>query len=235
MDRRYPHMRSVLAVVLCAAALPALGTTFGDRYPAGSIKDRAQAEQALRDADAEQGRLERELKAREAECGKELLVNKCRDDVRRDRLAGERELRRVRVEAHDLQRKLDAEAAARKRSEAGAPPERPAPSAPREAPRSKEIPPEEAARNRAAYEKRQEEKRRQAAEEKARAPERAANVIEYDKKVTEAERRAREKEAERKANEERRAERRKQLEDQEAQREQVRRKAEAAARDAGKP
>jgi hypothetical protein len=223
-----------LLTVLLFAALPAFGSEFGTRYPTGAIQDRAQAEQALREADTEAARIDREAAAREAECHKRFLVNKCRDEVRRDTLIAERELRRVRVEAHDLQRRLDAEEAARKRAESPPPAARPTPT-PRESPKSREIPPDEAARNRAAYEKRVEDNRRKAAEEQARAPERAASAREFEAKQVEAERRAKEKEVERKKNEERRAERRKQAEAKEAQREELRRKAEAAAKAIPKP
>ncbi len=227
-------MKPLAIAILFAVALPALGSEFGDRYPSGGIQDRARAEQALREADAEAARIGREAAAREAECYKGILVNQCRDEVRRDKLLAERELRRVRVEAHDLQRKLDADEAARKRAESPAPAPKPAPGK-REPPSSREIPPDEAARNRAEYDKRVEDKRKAAAEEQARAPERAANAREFEAKQAEAERRAKEKEAERKKNEARRAERRKQAEDKEAQREELRKKAEAAARDVPKP
>src|SRR5512133_3800667 len=100
-------MKPLVAVVLFAASLSASASPLGDRYPAGAIKERAQAEQALREADAEAARIEREAAAREAECHKRFLVNRCRDEVRRDTLIAEQELRRVRVEAHDLQRRLD--------------------------------------------------------------------------------------------------------------------------------
>lgn len=227
-------MKPLVIAILFAVALPALGSEFGDRYSSGAIKDRAQAEQALREADAEAARIDREAAVREAECHKRFLVSQCRDDVRRDKLIAESELRRVRVEAHDLQRKLDAEEAARKRAESPAPEARTAPTA-QEPPKSRTIPPDEAARNRADYEKRVEEKRKAAAEEQARAPERAANAREFEAKQAEAERRAKEKEAERKKNEERRAERRKQAEAKEAQREELRRKAEEAAKAIPKP
>jgi colicin import membrane protein len=227
-------MKPLAIAILCAIALPALGSEFGDRYPSGGIGDRARAEQALREADAEAARISREAAAREAECYKGILVNQCRDEVRRDKLLAEGELRRVRVEARDFQRKLDAEEAARKRAESPAPSPKPAPGK-REPPSSGAIPPDEAARNRAEYEKRVEDKRKAAAEEQARAPERAANAREFEAKQAEAERRAKEKEAERRKNEARRAERRKQAENKEAQREELRKKAEAAARDVPKP
>jgi hypothetical protein len=242
-------VRTLIFGVLLIVAWPVGASEFGDRYPAGAIKDRARAEEALRDASAEEARITRESKAREAECYKGVFVNKCREDVRRDRLAAERELRRVRVEAHDLQRRLDAQDAARKREEtAAAPGKAPEPAAAREpgtpgkpeppkqkAPAaSKQLTPEEAARNRAAYEQRVAEKQKELAREQARAPERAQNAADYKEKQIEAEQRAQQKAADAKKAEERRAERRKQLEAQEAQREEVRRKAEEAAKNAPK-
>ena len=227
-------MKPLVTALLFAVALPVFASDFGTRYPTGAFKDRAQAEQALREADAEAARIGREAATREAECHKRFLVNRCREEVRRDTLIAEQELRRVRVEAHDLQRRLDAEEAARKRAESPPPAARPAPT-PRESPKSRAIPADEAAQNRAAYDKRVEEKRAKAAEEQARAPERAANAREFEAKQVEAERRAKEKEVERQKNEARRAERRKKAEIKEAQREELRRKAEEAAKAMPKP
>ena len=58
-------MKPLAAALLFAAALPAFGSEFGDRYSSGAIKDRAQAEQALREADAEAARIDREAAAAE--------------------------------------------------------------------------------------------------------------------------------------------------------------------------
>jgi colicin import membrane protein len=231
-------MRPTLLVLLLFVALPASASDFGARYPAGSISDSARAETALREADAEESRIERDSKAREAECHKGFLVNRCRDAVRRDKLSAEREVRRVRVEAHDLERKLKAEAAARSRAEAATKAEQAVGPSPAKAPgkdasTGSSLTPEEEARNRADYEKRIADKQMEAAREQARAQERADNERAYREKQAEAERRAQQKAAERKQAEERRAERRKQVEAQEAQREEVRRRAEAAAKGGG--
>lgn len=231
-------MRPALLVLLLFATLPARASDFGARYPAGSITDAARAETALREAEAEQSRIERDSRAREAECHKEFLVNRCRDAVRRDKLTAERELRRVRVEAHDLQRRLDAEAAAHRRAEAAAKGDQPPGAGPARTPRKDvsagaSLSPEEEARNRAEYEKRIADKQKEAAREQAKAQERADNVRAYREKQEEAERRAQQNAAERKRAEERRAERRKQIEAQEAQREEVRRRAEEAAKGGG--
>lgn len=241
-------MKPLVFGLLLAALLPAVASEFGDRYPTGAIKDRAQAERALLEGDAEAARIEREGKARDAECYKRFLVNRCREEVRRDTLAAERELRRVRVEAHELQRQVEAQESARKRTESAERPGKtaddgpvgasragPTPSpATRGAPSAGGITPEEAARNREAYEKRVAERQKKSAEEAARAAEGADNAAQYREKQAQAAERARQKEEERKKNEARRAERRKQIEAQEAQRAEVRRKAEEAAKAAGK-
>lgn len=227
-------MRTLIATAMLLAAAGAGASDFGQRHPAGAITDRAGAGQALREADAEEARIARESAAREAECYKAFLVNRCREEVRRDRQDAERELRRVRMEARDLQRRLDAEEAAKKRAEAAAESgKKPAPDTPAARP-GRELTPEEAARNRAAYDKRIADQRDKAAQEQAEAAERARNAREFEAKRAEAERRAKEQEARRLSNEERRAERRKRLEQQEAQREEVRRRAEEAARASGK-
>lgn len=241
-------MRTLAFSVLIGAVLPAAASEFGDRYPAGSIKDSARAEQALRDADAEAARIERDVQARETECYQRFLVNRCREGVRRDQLAAERELRRVRIEARDLQRQAEAKEGAKRRAEAAARaddiPDAAAPGQPRparapepatrEPPATRGITPAEAARNRAAYEQRVTEKQKEAAEEAARAPERAENVREYSEKQAEAAERARQQDAEQKKRETRRAERRRQIEAQEAHRAEVRRKADEAAKAAAK-
>jgi colicin import membrane protein len=241
-------MRLVIGIVLVFQALAAFASDFGDRYPSGSITDPARAASALRESDAEEARIGKDAAAREAECYKKFLVNRCRDAVRRDKLLAERELRRVRVEAHDLQRKLEAEDAARRRAESAAQGARPAGADGIEAPRPPREPqpgqpaphsstamsPEEEARNRAEYEQRIADKQKDAAREQARAQERAESARKYKEKQAEAERRAQQKAADQKQTEARRAERRKQVQEQEALREEVRRRAEQAAKDAQK-
>lgn len=233
--RRRIARQALLAIgLVLAAARPAAASEFGERHAPGAIRDRAQAEQALREADAEADRIARDAAARDVACHQRILVNRCREDVRRDRMDAERELRRVRVEAHDVQRRLDAEDAAARRARAAAQPqEKPVPAVREAAPRGT-IAPDEAARNRADRARRAEAARQRAAEEDARAAERADNARRHAERQAEAERRAKAKEAERVENEKRRAERRKQSEAREAQREELRRRAEEAAR-AAKP
>jgi colicin import membrane protein len=241
-------MRSLLIAALLAASSPATATEFGVRYPSGSITEPAQAESALREAEAEQIRIERDHAERDADCHTRFLVNRCREQARRDRLLAESELRRVRLEARDLQRRLQAEEAARKRAEAaagdgaarppspakeGATPREPRPRQAEPTTGGSRISPDDAARNRAAHEQRIADREQEAARERARAEERAENVRRHEEKQAEAARRADRSEAERKENEARRAERRRRLEEKEAQREELRRRTEEAAKAVG--
>lgn len=213
--------------------LPAAASDFGARYPAGSILDTAAAQAALKDADAELAEIERRATTRDAECYRRFLVNSCRDDVRREKELAEREVRRVRVEAGDLQRRIDAEQVAKQR-------------AAREAAQSLEDtqrPPKEQKARAAAKAREAQAQRRaptvtnqgappqsgpersSAPQERLTAEQRAENVRKYQQKQAQAQKRAQEVEIERKENELRRAEKRKQLERREAEREVIRKKA----------
>ena len=224
---------AALTALLLAAAPGGDASELADRYPPGSIKERARAEAALRDAEREQARIESEFTAREAECYNRFLVNRCRDQARQEKLTAERDLRRVRVEAHDLQRQLDAQDAAHRRAEAAAEsgaPSRDPKSESRERAGGNAISPEEAARNRAAHDKRVAEQRKSAAERQLSDAERAENVRAFEQKQAEAAERAARNAAEAEQAEKRRAERRKRREAQEAQREELRKRAEEAAK-----
>lgn len=249
IDRFAPLLTVLLAGLF---SLPiAWGSDIGARFPAGSIVDRAQAEAALQAVDAESARLEHEFATREAECYRRFFVNRCREQVRDDREAAERELRRVRLEARDTQRRLEAEDIARRReaeharaaerdaAAVAAPPRtpraanEPRPTDPRE-PRSTPRTPQQeaaAAQARAAAEARQRER---IAEAERRAAQSGANVRDYEARQAEAAKAAAAKEAERRETEARRAERRRKLEEAEARREEVRQRAAEAARAAGK-
>jgi len=213
--------------------VPAAASDFGARYPAGSILDVPTAQAALIDADAEMAEIERRAKARDAECYRGFFVNSCRDDVRREKELAEREVRRIRVEAGDLQRRIDAEQVAKRRAE-------------KEAARAVEDaqrPQKEQEARAAAKAREAEAQQRAPAATKEGAPttagpaksdapkdrltaeQRAENVRKYQQKQAQAQRRAQEVEAERKENELRRAEKRKQVEQREAEREAIRKKA----------
>ena len=213
--------------------LPAAASDFGARYPAGSIVDAAAAQTALKEADAEMADIARRASTRDAECYRRFLVNSCRDDVRREKELAEREVRRVRVEAGDLQRRIDAEQVAKQR-------------AAREAAQALEDaqrPRKEQEANAAAKAREADAQRRaptvtkegapppggparsSAPQERLTAEQRAENVRKYQQKQAQAQKRAQEVEIERKENELRRAEKRKQVEQREAEREAIRKKA----------
>ncbi len=202
--------------------LPATASDFSARYPTGSVRDAQQAQSALKDADAEMARIASRAAVREAECYKGILVNSCRGDVRREKELAEREVRRVRVEARDLQRRLDAEELGKRRAEKSA--ERAA----KDAVKPTEQNPARAAPAPATREPTIEAggvERPRPAQEKLNAAQRAENARKFQQKQAQAAQRAQEREAERTKNAERRASKRKQVEQREAEREAIRRKA----------
>ncbi len=209
-------------------ALPAAASDFAARYPAGSVRDAEAARAALQDADAEMLTIARNAKSRDAECYRRFFVNSCREDVRREKELAEREVQRVRVEARDLQRRLDAEQVARQRAESEAK------RAAEDAQRPQKAEQARADANaREAEAKRREpagpppgaEPNRRPAPDRLTAAERAENERKFREKQEQAQQYAQQKDAERKENERRRAERRKQVEQREAEREAIRKKA----------
>jgi hypothetical protein len=232
--------RSIPAALTAALlSVPCMASDFSDRYPAGSLKTREDSQAALAAARAETARTEQEFETREAECYRGVLVNDCREKARKDRDRAQRDIRRVEVEARDLDRRLNAEEHEQRRAKAAAQPrDKPTESKAAESkaakPREKLISAEQAARNRADYDARQQEHAAREAERSADASRRAANKAEYERKQAEAAKHAQEQEIERKRREERRAQRQQSLARQEAAREAVRAKAEAAAAEAAK-
>ena len=216
-----------LWLLMAVWVLPVAASDFGARYPAGSIRDAEQAQAVLKEADAEMTRIGQSAKERDAECLRKFLVNSCRDDVRREKQLAEREVRRVRVEARDLQRRIDAEKVAKQRADKAAA------LAAEEAKRAQN---EEKARD--ASKVREPQVKRpdsvavkegspgpQPGQEKLTAAERAENARKFQEKQEQAQKRAQEMEVERKENEQRRIEKRKQIEEREAERETIRKKA----------
>ena len=218
-----------LWLLMAVWVLPVAASDFGARYPAGSIRDAEQAQAVLKEADAEMTRIGQSAKERDAECLRKFLVNSCRDDVRREKELAEREVRRVRVEARDLQRRIDAEKVAKQRADKAAA------LAAEEAKRAQN---EEKARD--ASKVREPQVKRpdsvavkegvsptgpQPGQEKLTAAERAENARKFQEKQEQAQKRAQEMEVERKENEQRRIEKRKQIEEREAEREAIRKKA----------
>ncbi len=224
-------------LILVAMLLPvsAAAGDFAERYPAGSIRDEAAARAALKDSDAELSKITKDAKARDTECYRGVLVNSCRDDVRRSKELAEREVRRVRVEARDVQRKIEAERVAKRRADSAAA------NAAKDAQRSlREEKVRNAADERAVAVKQLEESAGKNAESQMATPtaevkrpakdrltaaERNDNARKFQEKQVQAQQRARHQEAERKENEKRRAEKRTQTEQREAEREAIRKKA----------
>ncbi len=226
-------------VPLALITMPVVAQDFGARYPAGSIRDAVQAQIVLREADAEMTRISQSAKARDAECLRGFFVNSCRDDVRREKELAEREVRRVRVEARDVQRRIEAERVAKRRADDEA--ARAVEDAQRP---QKESKARDAAKAREADVKRREaiaakdgtpaQAGRTQSGEKDRprqppsrltAEERAENARKFQQKQEQAQKRAQEQEAKLAQNEQRRAEKRNQIEEKEAAREEVRKKA----------
>lgn len=218
-------------LLLAMYALPAFASDFGARYPVGTIRDAEQARAVLKEADAEMARIAKSASERDTECLRGFLVNSCRDDVRRQKELAEREVQRVRIEARDMQRRIDAERVAKQRATKAAA---------QSTADAQRLTNEQKAR--AATTAREEEvKRRQSGAPADRAPspeaesrpkrerltaaERADNARKFQQKQEQAEKRAQQVEAERKENELRRIEKRKQIEQREAEREAIRKKA----------
>jgi hypothetical protein len=87
--------------VLAAASSPA---ELDHQYPKGSITTAAEAQRALVDAAAAGGALDRAFEAERIRCAKVFLATQCLDDARRVHAGGSAQIRRIEVEAHDLQR-----------------------------------------------------------------------------------------------------------------------------------
>lgn len=244
-------MRLLILLLATSVALPAAATTFSARYPAGSITSASQADAALKDADAEMKRVQQDAQSRDAACYRGLLVNSCREDVRRDKQLAEREVRRVQLEARELQRRLEAEAVTKRRAaeaetQAAKDAER---SRKKEAVRSDQTAREaklkqrdDAARadsgadspatvgdlpkkNMKGTPSKSAQPPRSPSPDTLTAAERADNARKFEQKQAEAAERAREQQAQREKNEQRRAEKRKEMEQREAEREALRQKA----------
>ena len=220
--------------LLALIATPVEAEDFGARYPAGSIRDGVQAQIVLKEAEAEMTRIAQDAKARDAECLRGFLVNSCRDNVRREKELAEREVRRVRVEARDVQRRIEAERVAKRRADDEA----------ARAAEDAQRPQKEAKARDAAAARDGAAKQREAIAPKEGAPgqtseqdrshqapprmtpeERAENVRKFQEKQEQAKKRAQEQEVKRIESEQRRTEKRKQIDQQEAAREEIRKKA----------
>ena len=224
----------IWCALLALIATPVAAEDFGARYPAGSIRDGVQAQIVLKEAEAEMTRIAQNAKARDAECLRGFLVNSCRDNVRREKELAEREVRRVRVEARDVQRRIEAERVAKRRADDEA--ARAAEDAQR--PQKEAKARDAAAAREAAVKQREtiapmegapghisEQDRSHHALPRMTPEERAENVRKFQEKQEQAKKRAEEQEVKRIESEQRRTEKRKQIDQQEAAREEIRKKA----------
>lgn len=209
--------RAALAalVLAIAAALPPARAASGDAlardFPPGSILASDQSDRALEAARLVEAQANRDWDAAQVRCAREFFVNRCIEAARRERNAAMVQVRRVRVEANGVQRRLEAERRAAELAE------RRAREAEHEAGKAAAAtPPGEAgpARTAAEIERARQKhaeleaaQKKKLAEEAARAPERAASAQRFEERQREAAAHAKAKEQERAENEKRRAER----------------------------
>jgi hypothetical protein len=110
-------MRLLILAILMLLQGDARAEDFATRYPAGSITTREQADAVIKAAREEEDRQKKLFDARDAECYRAILVNDCREKVRRERELARREVQRAELEAKDTKRRLDQEDLARRRAE----------------------------------------------------------------------------------------------------------------------
>lgn len=88
------------------------------QFPPGSLTTRERAAVALTQALDIQDLLQQRFEAQSRHCYSVFFVNHCLDAARRDQHSGQHDLQRVILEAHDLDRRLQAQAHARDREDA---------------------------------------------------------------------------------------------------------------------
>jgi len=103
-----------LLIVLCLGAAGAQADGLSEaqrlaqRFAPGSITSKEQAERALSEAAVVHQQLQLEFEAQRLHCEDVFFVNHCLGGARRRQRDGEHEVTRVTLEAHDLQRHLEA-------------------------------------------------------------------------------------------------------------------------------
>jgi hypothetical protein len=90
----------------------------GRDYPPGSIITPLVADHALVAARTANASLQAQFDTQRRKCAGVFFVNRCLDAARRSQRAGEHVVRRVTIEAHDLQRHRDADLHAKSRAQA---------------------------------------------------------------------------------------------------------------------
>lgn len=96
----------LLVLFACGAAAQDAGPTLSARYPAGSIATVEAAQEAQQQAASEKARIERQYAQDEQACRAVFLVNACRDKAKERRRAALEPVRRVRIEADTLMRRM---------------------------------------------------------------------------------------------------------------------------------
>ncbi|WP_155837417.1 hypothetical protein [Herminiimonas sp. CN] len=81
-------------------------STLSERYPAGSIATVEAAASAQQQAASEDARIEQAYAQEEQACGKAFFVNACRDKAKERRRAALEPVRRIRIEADTLMRRM---------------------------------------------------------------------------------------------------------------------------------
>jgi len=111
-----------LLIIFCLCAAGARAGDLSDaqrlaqRFPPGSITTKEVAERALAEATAVHQQLQLDFQSQQRHCGNVFFVNHCLGAARLTQRNGEHEVNRVTLEAHDLQRHLDARAHAESRA-----------------------------------------------------------------------------------------------------------------------
>jgi colicin import membrane protein len=114
-------------LLLCAAGARSAAPTpaeLDQRYPKGSISSAVDAQRALADATAAGQALDRAFESERARCARVFLATQCLDEARRAHARGTTRIRRVEIEAHDLQRREAADVRQARRDSAAVPAER---------------------------------------------------------------------------------------------------------------
>lgn len=107
---------SAAAWVAAASAWAALSPAdLAARYPAGTITTGEVAQKALSDAAAAQAAIDAQYSAEKIRCTHVILMTECQTNALHAHMLGQERIRRVEVQAHDLQRKLAAQQRASQR------------------------------------------------------------------------------------------------------------------------
>lgn len=164
------------------------------KYPGGSIQTEETADQALREVDQQRAAVEQNYATQQHDCYSKFFATKCLDAAKEERRVALAQIRKVEVDANSYIRaarvvERDRNLAERRARDAANPPKPLTETAPKA--NNPVVPhdPNESANRIAEHEAKVKEQQQ---EEAAKAPERAAKVEAYNKKVADAEQRQRE-------------------------------------------